>query len=514
MADAAGGAAISNAGDAGNTGNTGNRPPRLNDNLAKAFAATVTILSTVGTISGIVAGFGKSGLDGLWVTLIISLAFALLIVIIVAIYFYRNNVISRRLPVLAAIGLLILLVGGGAGYAAGARADSAAPPPAVPTPWHSITATSAAPTSPPSTEPPTSTPSQGPSITPPPTAPPSASPPTAPSTAGRPAVIPVGPYRSFTDPKTTEVSAVAVTPDGNTLATADVNGGAFLFNIPTNSFIAGLYDPNGQPAWDVVFSPDGTTVADSTSDAKTFNKGSVYLWNVASPGAPKDSFRDPQGSSIGTIAFSPDGKTLAAADGIGSIYLLNAATLAVTGTLQGPSVTSGYGLEGLAFSRDGSTLAGAGGNGAVYVWNVQSRALVDGSPLYDPNNKEAKGIALSPDGSLVAVADTNGSAYLWNLASGNGQVVKTFHDPAGLQVMGVAFTPDGGALVTTSQSGKGDYDNAIRVWNVATGTLIHTFSDASKYGPGRLALSRDGQFLAVADADAEAYVWQLNWLHA
>jgi hypothetical protein len=336
------------------------------------------------------------------------------------------------------------------------------------------------------------------------------------STAAAPAIRSVS-YRPFTDPRKVNDTAVALSPDGKFLAISDANGGAFLWDIATGGFVAGLYDPNRQAAWDVAFSPNGATVADctSTSSNNRYVDGSTYLWSVASPAKPMATFRDPRGAGMGTLAFSPDGKLLAAADNNGSVYLLDAVTLKVIRRLQANAPGSGYGIAGLAFSPDGSELAGASNNGSVYAWNTATGALVSG-PLNDPGNSntsDAQGIAFMPgsaDDATVAVADTNGSAYLWDLAT--KRVVKNFPDPAGLQVEGVAFTPDGSALITTSQSGKYNHDAAIRVWNVATGALIYTFHDPDSYGSERLALSRDGRVLAVADDNAHAYLWTLGWL--
>jgi WD40 repeat protein len=333
------------------------------------------------------------------------------------------------------------------------------------------------------------------------------------STAATPAIRSVS-YRAFTDPDSVNDTAVALSSDGKSLAISDASGGAFLWDIATGGFVAGLYNPNRQAAWDVAFSPTGTTVADCTSTSgKTYVDGSVYLWSVTSTAKPVATFRDPQGAGMGTLAFSPDGKLLAAADNNGSVYLLNASTLTVVRRLQATAPGAGYGIAGLAFSPDGGELAGASNNGSVYAWNTATGALVSG-PLYDPSNRDAQGIAFMPgsaDDATVAVADTNGSAYLWNLAT--KQVIRSFPDPAGLQVEGVAFTPDGSALITTSQSGKYNHDAAIRVWNVATGALIYTFHDPDSYGSERLALSRDGRLLAVADDNAHAYLWTLDWLH-
>ena len=80
--------------------------------------------------------------------------------------------------------------------------------------------------------------------------------------------------------------------------------------------------------------------------------------------------------------------------------------------------------------------------------------------------------------------------------------------------MGVGFSLDGSALVTTSASRPYNHDSAVRIWNLTTGALIRTSSDPGSYGAGRLAISRDGHLLAVADNDAKAYVWRLDLPHS
>jgi WD40 repeat protein len=284
-----------------------------------------------------------------------------------------------------------------------------------------------------------------------------------------------------------------------------------LWNIAAASITASLNSPDKHAAvWDAVYSPDGKTVADITSDRTAYDKGSVFLWKVTSPGRPIAVFPDPHGTGVGAVAFAPNGKFIAAADGEGTVYLLNAATLKVARSVQGPAMGSGYNIDGLAFSPDGSELAGVSSDGSIYVWKTAGLALVSG-PLPDPDGQIASGIAFSPDGSMVADSDTDGNAYLWDLVS--GKVIRTFHDPAGLQVTDVAFTPNGKVLVTTSASGKYNHDSAIRVWNAATAALLHTFYDTGSYGANRLAISPDGRFLAVADTNAHAYVWSLSWLY-
>jgi WD40 repeat protein len=80
-------------------------------------------------------------------------------------------------------------------------------------------------------------------------------------------------FRAAQDTK--DVTAVALSSDGKSLAASDANGGVFIWNITTRRLITGLHGPNKQPVWDVAFNPDDMTVADCTSANKSYNNGSV-----------------------------------------------------------------------------------------------------------------------------------------------------------------------------------------------------------------------------------------------
>ena len=81
------------------------------------------------------------------------------------------------------------------------------------------------------------------------------------------------------------VDAVAFSPDGKTMATGDSNGHIYLWKLPAGTLTARLTDPRGpvtsQLAGEqrtavssIAFSPDGDTLATSDTD------GSAYLWRV------------------------------------------------------------------------------------------------------------------------------------------------------------------------------------------------------------------------------------------
>ena len=92
-------------------------------------------------------------------------------------------------------------------------------------------------------------------------------------------------------------------------------------------------------------------------------------------------------------------------------------------------------------------------------------------------------IAYSPDGGRLAVASGIG---IWIYDASTGAEVALFRGHT-RSVLGVAYSPDGRTLATTS------YDNTVRLWDTATGTLENTFTG----GVYSVAYSRDGSTLAT-----------------
>jgi len=171
--------------------------------------------------------------------------------------------------------------------------------------------------------------------------------------------------------------------------------------------IATLSDPGGEGADTLAFSPVGNTLATGNGS------GTAYLWDTASHSITA-TLPDPHSQGVNSVAFSPDGKILATADVNGSAYVWSTATHRVTATLTDPYPSDG--VNWVAFSPDGKTLAAADANGCVYLWDVSTRSVI--ATLTSPKSgNPVNSVAFSPDGKTLAAGD-DGSAYLWQVAQG------------------------------------------------------------------------------------------------
>jgi WD40 repeat protein len=112
-------------------------------------------------------------------------------------------------------------------------------------------------------------------------------------------------------------SAMALSPDGQTLASGNLTGGIGLRDAATGTEKHGLRTHSHQVAR-LAFTPDGRTLASASWDR------TVRLWDVAS-GREMRALRGHEGL-VQCVAFSPDGNTLACGGWDGALRLWQAAT--------------------------------------------------------------------------------------------------------------------------------------------------------------------------------------------
>jgi WD40 repeat protein len=195
------------------------------------------------------------------------------------------------------------------------------------------------------------------------------------------------------------VVAVAVSPDGKTLATAHEDDRNPKHSESAKPLIVLLWDGQGQEP--------------------IANLG-PHRW-------------------LSSLAFSPDGRLLAA--GIHSgVKLWDVETRKEKVLLPGHGESS---VHCVAFSLDGQSLATGGGDGLINFWDLKTE-----KPIGKPSKGHSgavKSIAFDQSGKTLASGSADGTAKLWNLETAKELTTVSRHAGA---VNAVAFSPDGRVLAT------------------------------------------------------------------
>ncbi|KAK3942581.1 vegetative incompatibility protein HET-E-1 [Diplogelasinospora grovesii] len=277
------------------------------------------------------------------------------------------------------------------------------------------------------------------------------------------------------------VSAVAFSPDGQTLASASDDRTVRLWDAATGT---PRHTLEGHSDWvsDVAFSPDGQTLASASGDH------TVRLWD-ATTGMPRHTLEG-YGGSVSAVAFSPDGQTLASASGDHTVRLWDAATGTPRHTLEGHSGP----VSAVAFSPDGQTLASASYDRTVWLWDAAT-----GTPRHalEGHSGLVSAVAFSPDGQTLASASDDRTVRLWDAATGTPRHTLEGHSGS---VSAVAFSPDGQTLASASD------DYTVWLWDAATGMPRHALEGHSS-SVSAVAFSPDGQTLASASGDRTVRLW-------
>jgi WD40 repeat protein len=238
------------------------------------------------------------------------------------------------------------------------------------------------------------------------------------------------------------------------------------------------FEGHTDEVWAVAVSPDGKTIASGSQD-KT-----VRIWDV---GTGKEIAQLPKfGDRVTSVAFSPDNKTLLAGSFDKTAVLYDIAAKKVTFTLKQHKDL----VLGVAFASDSKTCATVSKDKTVVVWNADTGKLVRGLAFPDFFSS----VRFTPDNKLIFAGGTEGkkgdhAIKMVDLkeAKGKALMFKGHED----SILALSLTEDGKTLASC-----GYEDNTARVWDVATQANKVTIKHNSEVNS--VAISPDGRWLATA----------------
>jgi WD40 repeat protein len=271
------------------------------------------------------------------------------------------------------------------------------------------------------------------------------------------------------------VSAVAVSPDGRTLASGSADGGVRLLDLKTGRRLPGMPALGTRWIEALAFSPDGRLLAVGGTDG-------FLLWDVAA-GKPRLTEPGTRGWFNPRLAFRPDGRLLLAAWATrGDVWAWDPKT-GKRIELHLPALP----IYSLAFSPDLPLLA-VGRDHDIEIWDADGSHMLRRVAGF---GHEVDQLAFGPGGVLAAGGDDRG-IRLCDARNGLELMVLRGH-AAGVSAL--TFAPGGRRLVS------GDKAQTIKVWDVS-----HDPQAVRFHAPDFGALGDHVNALAFADGGRELRV--------
>ncbi|MCZ6691275.1 MAG: WD40 repeat domain-containing protein [Planctomycetota bacterium] len=337
------------------------------------------------------------------------------------------------------------------------------------------------------------------------------------------------------------VWSLEFSPDSRLLASGSSDGSVGIWDAQTWSLARRCERPDASRRAQmhvvrpVAFSPDGRTLAAGDGGSK------IILWTVQS--AEEEVLYEGHAGRVSCLAFTPDGRSLVSGGRDGSVRLWDVESGRQNLKLWGP----GFGVGAVAVSPAGKTLASTHALGRAHLWDMATGKLLGQWP---PRNRRVSAelrsllesvqferfntLEFTPDGKSLFAGSTRDAVALLSLRSndldifaqpfqgpgmGGGtrsvgparpRLAEIFggweylHKPAALARNGeiaIFRTSDSTVVARHLPSGKEWFRQAIPRQEGTNGSL---YSE-----PRTLAISSDGQLVALGKGDGTIELWEL-----
>lgn len=286
-----------------------------------------------------------------------------------------------------------------------------------------------------------------------------------------------------------EVWALALSPDGKTLAVGGKNGLVELWDLATLQRQRKLEGFGGTVDC-LDFSADGKLLA-----AAGWREKSAVVWHVESG----EVARKVTGADrMNALAISPDGQQLA-------VGYKTAQGLEVFSLADGMSQRklSGHDLSvyAIAFSPDGAKIASASGEWTERKpGRVMMHDVYDSTKLaqFDNHTHAVRSLVFTPDGSKLCSLSQDGILQIYEVEGLRESITLK----NGLDSRPLASSPDGRRIAVGLQNGN------INLWNLERREIERRLKGTDDLFS--LQFSRDGSLMFAADGNEFVQIWQLS----
>ena len=314
------------------------------------------------------------------------------------------------------------------------------------------------------------------------------------------------------------VDAVAYSPDGRLIATADFDGRLHVWNAATGAHAWHDSLGDGASIYELRFSGDSELLA--ACGEKDWHTGRPSpMVNVWKSGGELIATLHPDRRASG-VSFSPDRSRIAVAHSRGRIgdervELWQLDPLRKLAQFPRDETRGLWKYETMTFSPDGRFVFVAEQNGNVSRWDT-TPAAEDAAFWADWRTEEQRAenrdpwighAVFSPDAAML-VTSTYENLYLWDVAA--GKLRETITIPEARHGFRISVAPDNHTLAAAEVLYAGEPGtDVIRIFDLETRELVLKLTPVDARAIS-LALSPDGKRLITGLDNGTAIVWDVS----